>query len=66
MERQGEHRTYHIPKEYPGGQFDMVLNSSTPVVWIMDVDSTKISVDIKLTTLSGKNLHAQTEIVRES
>ena len=54
MERQGEHRTYQIPKEYPGGQFDMVLNSSTPVVWIMDVDSTKISVDIKLTTLSGK------------
>ena len=54
MERQGEHRTYNIPKEYPGGQFDMVLNSSTPVVWIMDVDSTKISVDIKLTTLSGE------------
>ena len=53
MERQGEHRTYNIPEKYQD-QFDMVLNSTTPVVWIMDVDSTKISVDIKLTTLSGE------------
>ena len=54
MDRQGAQRTYNIPKEY-NNQFDMVLNSPASVVWIMDVDSTKISIGIKHTTLSGKN-----------
>ena len=52
MDRQGAQRTYNIPKEY-NNQFDMVLNSPASVVWIMDVDSTKISIGIKHTTLSG-------------
>ena len=53
MDKQGAHRTYSIPKRYKD-QFHMVQNSQTPVVWIMDVDATKIGVGVKQTTLSGK------------
>ena len=53
MDKQGAHRTYSIPKRYKD-QFHMVQNSQTPVVWIMDVDATKIGVGVKQTTLSGR------------
>ena len=53
MDKQGAHRTYNIPKRYKD-QFHMVQNSQAPVVWVMDVDATKIGVGVKQTTLSGK------------
>ena len=51
MEKQGEDRTYN-----QGDPFLTVLNSPTPVIWMMDIDATKISIGIKHTTLSGKNV----------
>ena len=53
MDKQGAHRTYNIPKRYKD-QFHMVQSSAAAVVWIMDVDATKIGVGVKQTTLSGK------------
>ena len=53
MDKQGPHRTYGIPKKYKD-QFHMVQSSAASVVWIMDVDATKIGVGVKQTTLSGK------------
>ena len=55
MEIQGAQRTHNIPKGYDDDPFVFVLNSPTTVVWIMDVDSTKISIGAKQTTLSGIN-----------
>lgn len=53
MEKQGAHRTYNIPKKFKT-QFLMVLHSPAPVIWIMDIDATKIGIGVQHTTLSGK------------
>ena len=53
MDKQGTQRTYNIPRAYKD-QFHMVQKSPSSVVWIMDVDATKIGVGVKQTTLSGK------------
>ena len=56
MKKQGAQRTHDIPAGYDDDPFEFVINSPTPVAWIMDVDSTKISIGASHTTLSGKNV----------
>ena len=56
MKKQGTQRTHDIPAGYDDDPFEFVINSPTPVAWIMDVDSTKISIGASHTTLSGKNV----------
>ena len=53
MKKQGSQRTHAIPAGYDDDPFEYVINSPTPVAWIMDVDSTKISIGASHTTLSG-------------
>ena len=56
MKRQGVQRTHDIPAGYDDDPFEFVIKSPTPVAWIMDVDSTKISIGAQHTTLSGKSI----------
>ena len=56
MKKQGAQRTHDIPAGYDDDPFEYVIKSPTPVAWIMDVDSTKISIGASHTTLSGKNV----------
>ena len=52
MKRQGTDRTHNIPKQY-NHRTDWVLDSSSTVVWINDMDANRLSMEITHTTLSG-------------
>ena len=52
MKRQGTDRTHNIPKQY-NHRTDWVLDSPSTVVWIGEIDSNKLNMEITHTTLSG-------------
>ena len=56
MKEQGTARSFSIPKQYGRPEYEWILKSQTPVIFIANLVPTKLATQITHTTLSGTSI----------